>query len=51
MIFSSSPPSSSITITPTGRALMIAPGITARVLATSTSTGSPSPDSVCGMKP
>ena len=28
-----------------------APGTIARVLATSTSQGSPSPDSVCGMKP
>ncbi len=51
MIFSSPPASSSISNTPTGRTLITAPGTIARVLATSTSQGSPSPDSVCGMKP
>ena len=38
-------------LVPTGRTLITAPGTMARVLATSTSQGSPSPDNVCGMKP
>ncbi len=48
MIFSSPPASSSMNSTPTGRTLITAPGTIARVLATSTSHGSPSSDSVCG---
>ena len=51
MIFSSSPALSSMTSTPIGFTLMTAPGMMARVLATSTSQGSPSPDRVPGMKP
>src|SRR5665811_2133778 len=51
MIFSSWPALSSISSTPTGRTLITAPGAMARELATSTSTGSPSPDRVWGMKP
>ena len=43
-IFSSSPALSSITSTPIGRTLMTQPGTSARVLQTSTSIGSPSPD-------
>ncbi len=50
-IFSSPPASSSILSTPTGRTLMTAPGTIGRVLATSTSIGSPSFDNVCGTKP
>ena len=49
--FSSPPPSSSMMSTPTIRQLIIAPGTMARVLATITSHGSPSSDSVWGMKP
>ena len=51
MIFSSPPPSSSILSTPMGRTLMTAPAMIGRVLATSTSMGSPSSDSVWGTKP
>jgi hypothetical protein len=50
-IFSSPPASSTILSTPMGRTLMTAPGTMGRVLATSTSMGSPSSDSVCGTKP
>ena len=51
MIFSSPPASSVILSTPIGRTAITEPGSSGRVLATSTSQGSPSSDSVCGMKP
>ena len=51
MTFSSPPPSSSMTSTPTGRQFMTAPGTIERVLHTSTSIGSPSAESVWGTKP
>ncbi len=51
MIFSSPPASSSIISAPTGRQRITAPGTTGTCVTTSTSQGSPSADSVCGMKP
>ena len=51
MIFSSPPASSCILRTPTGRTAITAPGTIPRWLAMSTSHGSPSSESVCGMNP
>ena len=51
MPFSPPPASSCIFSTPTGRTATMAPGMMPRWLAISTSMGSPSSDSVWGMKP
>ena len=47
----SRPASSSIHITPTGRALIQQPGKVGSSVSTSTSSGSPSSESVSGMNP